>query len=73
MSTDPDMPSLSPDPGFEYYFKACRRGDPEAKAIAVSYSPMAVLADASEITGLPRDNFEVQEISKEEFEKLYCR
>jgi hypothetical protein len=25
-------------------------------------------ADASEITGLPRDNFEVHEISKEEFE-----
>jgi hypothetical protein len=44
------MPSLSPDPGFEYYFKACRKGDPESKAIAVSYSPMGVLADASEIT-----------------------
>jgi hypothetical protein len=25
--------------------------------------------DASEVTGLPRDNFEVHEISKEEFEK----
>jgi len=64
------MPSLHPDPGFEYYFKACRKGDPEAKAVAVSYSPMRVLADASEITGLPRDNFEIHEISKEEFEKL---
>jgi hypothetical protein len=48
------MPSLSPNPGFEYYFKACRKGDPEAKAVAVSYGPMGVLADASEITGLPR-------------------
>ena len=27
-----------------------------------------VLADASEITGLPRDNFEVWEITREEFE-----
>jgi hypothetical protein len=27
-----------------------------------------VLADASEITGLPRDNFEIHEISKEQFE-----
>ena len=62
------MPSLSPDPSFEYYYKACRKGDREAKAVAVSYSPMAVLADASEITGLPRDNFEIHEISKEEFE-----
>jgi hypothetical protein len=64
------MPSLSPDPGFEYYYKAYRKGDPEAKAVAVSYSPMGVLADASEITGLPRDNFEIQEIPKEEFETL---
>jgi hypothetical protein len=31
---------------------------------------MGVLADASEITGLPRDNFEIHEISKEEFEGL---
>jgi hypothetical protein len=27
-----------------------------------------VLADASEITGLPRDNFEIHEITREEFE-----
>jgi hypothetical protein len=32
-----------------------------------------VLADASEITGLSRDNLEVHEISKEEFEKLHPR
>jgi hypothetical protein len=62
------MPSLSPNPGFEYYYKACRKGDREGKAVAVGYSPMRVLADANEITGLPRDNFEVYEISKEEFE-----
>ena len=68
MSTAPNMPSLSPDPGVEYYYKACRKGDREQKAVAVSYSPMAVLADASEITGLPRDNFEVQVISKREFD-----
>jgi hypothetical protein len=30
---------------------------------------MAGIADASEITGLPRDKFEVHEISKEEFER----
>jgi hypothetical protein len=29
-----------------------------------------VTANASEITGLPRDNFEVYEISKDEFERL---
>jgi hypothetical protein len=58
------MPSFYPDPGIEYYYKACRKGDHEAKAIAVGESPVRVIADASEITGLPRDNFEVHEISK---------
>ena len=52
------------------YYKACKKGDPEAKAVAVDEGPVAALANASEITGLPRDNFEVHEISKEEFEKL---
>ena len=32
--------------------------------------PVAALANASEITGLPRDNFELYEISKDEFERL---
>ncbi len=63
----PNMPSPSPDPGFEYYFKICRKGDPEAKAVTVNESPMSGIADASEITGVPRDMFEVHEISKEEF------
>jgi hypothetical protein len=31
-------------------------------------SPVAPLARASEIAGLPRDNFEIHETSKEEFE-----
>jgi hypothetical protein len=64
------MPSLYPDPGFDYYYKACKKGDQEAKAVTFDQSPVAALANASEITGLPGDNFEVDEISKEEFEKL---
>jgi hypothetical protein len=63
------MTGLSPYPGFEYYFKACRKGDPAAKAVTVNESAVRALADASEITGLPRDNFEVHEITKEEFER----
>jgi len=50
--------------------QSLRKGDSEAKAVAVNQSPVAALAAASEITGLPRDNFEVHEISKPEFEKL---
>src|SRR5260221_4919771 len=53
-----------PKSRLDCYYKACRKGDREAKAVALSYSPVGVLADASEITGLPRDNFEVHEISK---------
>ena len=64
------MPSLSPDPGFEYYFKACRKGDATAKAVAVGDSAVRVLADASEITGLPRDTFEVHKITKPEYEEF---
>lgn len=73
LSTTPDMPSLSPDPGFEYYFKVVRKGDPEAKAVRVNESQMAGIADASEITGLPRDMFEVHEISKGEFGELHSK
>jgi hypothetical protein len=64
------MPSLSPDPGFEYNFKACRKGDASAKPVIVGDSAVRVIADASEITGLPRDNFEVWQISREEFEEF---
>jgi hypothetical protein len=64
---------FTPSPEFDYYYKACRKGDREAKAVAVSYSPVGVLADASEITGLPRDNFEVHKISKAEFEALHFK
>jgi hypothetical protein len=41
-----------------------------AKAVAIGDSAVRVLADASEITGPPRDNFEVHEITREEFKKL---
>jgi hypothetical protein len=67
------MSTFTPSHAFDYYYKACRKGDLEAKAVAVSYSAPGVLADASEITGLPRDHFEVHEISKAEFEALRGR
>ena len=65
------MSTFTPFPEFDYYYKACRKGDSEAKAIAVNQSPVAVLAAASDITGLPRNNFQVHEISKAEFEGLH--
>jgi hypothetical protein len=67
------MSTFTPAPEFDYYYKAWRKGDREAKALAVNQSPVAALAAASEITGLPRDNFEVHEISKAEFEGLHSK
>jgi hypothetical protein len=67
------MNTFTPSPGFDCYYKACQKGDSEAKAVAVNQSPIAAIAAASEITGLHRDNFEVHEISKVEFEGLRLR
>jgi hypothetical protein len=67
------MPSLSAEPGFECFFKACRKGDATGKAVTVGDSAVPVLADASEITGLPRDRFEVWETTREEFEEFRPR
>jgi hypothetical protein len=64
------MPSLHPNPGIGYYFKAYRKGDPKAKAVTVNESAVRAIADASQITGLPRDMFDVHRISKTEFEAL---
>lgn len=62
------MQSFAPSPEFNLLYKACRKGDRDAKAVAVGWSIPRVIADASEITGLPRDEFEVYEISEAEFE-----
>jgi hypothetical protein len=60
------MSTFTPSPEFDYHYKARRKGDREAKAVTVNQSPVMALAAASEITGLPRDNVEVHEISKAE-------
>jgi hypothetical protein len=39
----PAPPSLSPDPGFEYFFKACRKGDATAKAVTVGDSAVRMV------------------------------
>jgi hypothetical protein len=44
------MPLLYPESGIEYYFKTCKKSDPEAKAVTVDQSPVAALAKASEVT-----------------------
>jgi hypothetical protein len=54
-------------PKFEYYYAAVDKRTGEL--VAVSQSAVGVLADAAEKTGLPRDEFEVHQISREEYER----
>jgi hypothetical protein len=46
------------------------KDDPAREPVAVSYSSPGVLADASNRTGLPKDCFEVHQISRQEYEAL---
>jgi hypothetical protein len=58
----------SPIPHFDYYYAAIDKVTGET--VAVSESAVGVLAEAAEKTGLPRDCFEVRQISREEYERL---
>jgi hypothetical protein len=57
----------SPIPTWNYYYAAVQKTTGET--ITVGTSSPGVIADASEKTGLPRDEFELQQISKEEYER----
>ena len=41
-----------PRPGFEYYYEACRKGDPETKAVTANEIPVAVRHMLPGMTGL---------------------
>jgi hypothetical protein len=43
------MPSLYPESGIDYYYKGCRKGEPEAKAVTENESPVRAIADARKI------------------------
>jgi hypothetical protein len=57
----------SPAPEFELYFAAVNKQT--ARISAVGMSPQGVLADAAGKTGLPRDCFELRQISREEYKR----
>ena len=57
-------------PEFDHYYVAYLRGDPAKEPVAASYSAPGVLAEAAHKTGRAKADFELREISGEEFEIL---
>ena len=57
-------------PEFDQYYVAYLKDDPAKQPIATSYSSPGVLADAAHKTGRVKADFELREISKEEYERL---
>jgi hypothetical protein len=63
------MSSFGPrPPQFDLYYAAIDKQT--GQIAAVGESAPGVLADASERTGLPKDCFELQQISRKEYEKI---
>jgi hypothetical protein len=62
--------SLYPSHIWEQYYLAYLKDDPAREPLGVRESTVRAIADAAAKTGRPRWDFEVQEISKERFEKL---
>jgi hypothetical protein len=60
--------SFGPIPSWEYYYAAIDKTT--GATIAIGESSPGVIADAAEKTGLPKDCFELRQISKDEYERL---
>jgi hypothetical protein len=63
-------PSLHPKPDFDRFYCSCVKGDPAKEPITTGESIPAIIAKAAEKTGRSRSDFEVEEISPEQHEKL---
>jgi hypothetical protein len=57
-------------PEFDLYYVAYLKDDPAKEPIAASYSAPGVLAEAAHKTGRAKADFELQEIGREEYERL---
>ncbi len=57
-------------PEFDLCYVAYLKDDPAKEPIAVSYSAPGVLAEAAHKTGRAKADFELREISREEYEQL---
>jgi hypothetical protein len=61
---------LSPDPNFDYHYLVYVKTDPAKEPVAIGYSIPGTLADASHKTGRTKADFEVVEISREQYERI---
>jgi hypothetical protein len=57
-------------PEFDRYYVAYLKDDPAKEPVATSDSSPGVLADAAHRTGRAKADFELREISKEEYDRL---
>jgi hypothetical protein len=64
------MTSFSKNPNIDLYYVAYLRDDPAKEPLAASYSAPGVLAEAAHKTGRAKSDFQLREISKEEYERL---
>jgi hypothetical protein len=61
---------LNKIPEFDHSYVAYLKDDPAKEPIAASYSSPGVLAEAAHKTGRAKADFELREISKEEYERI---
>jgi hypothetical protein len=57
-------------PEFDHYYVAYLKDDPAKEPVATSDSAPGALAEAAHKTGRAKADFELREISKEEYERL---
>src|SRR5258707_6933465 len=61
---------LNKIPEFDHYYVAYLKDDPAKEPVATSHSAPGVLAEAAHKTGRAKADFELREISKEEYERI---
>jgi hypothetical protein len=57
-------------PEFDHYYITHLKDDPAKEPIAASYSAPGALAEAAHKTGRAKADFELREISREEYERI---
>jgi hypothetical protein len=61
---------LNEIPEFDFYYVAYLQDDPAKEPVATSYSAPGVLAEAAHKTGRAKADFELREISRQEYDRL---